>query len=50
MVERKPKMAWAAESVAHAQMRAVFALVRTPALRSHECERGTHECVRHRGR
>jgi uncharacterized protein YwlG (UPF0340 family) len=38
--------------VAHALMRAVFALLRTRvwmklALRSHECERGTHECVRH---
>src|SRR5579864_6773064 len=38
--------------VAHALQRAVFALVRTPlvrttAPRSHECERGTHECARH---
>jgi multidrug efflux pump subunit AcrA (membrane-fusion protein) len=37
--------------VAHALLRAVFALLRTPAAsepkRSHECERGTHECVRH---
>ncbi len=37
--------------VAHALMRAVFALLRTPVAtepkRSHECERGTQECVRH---
>ena len=38
--------------VAHALMRAVFALLRTRvgtklAQRSHECERGAHECVRH---
>ncbi len=34
-------------------MRAVFALLRTPVIglvraRSHDCERGTHECVRHK--
>jgi len=34
-------------SVAHALVRAVFALLRTQAWRSPECERGTQECVRH---
>jgi hypothetical protein len=34
-------------SVAHALLRAVFALLRTPSWRSHECERGTQDCVRH---
>ena len=35
-------------SVAHALVRAVFALLRTQSSRrSHECERGTQECVRH---
>jgi hypothetical protein len=37
--------------VAHALLRAVFALLRTPVAtepkRSQECERGTQECVRH---
>ena len=36
--------------VAHADLRAVFALLRTLLTnsgRSHECERGTHECVRY---
>jgi hypothetical protein len=37
--------------VAHALVRAVFALLRTHVAtepkRSHECERGTQECVRH---
>jgi hypothetical protein len=37
--------------VAHALMRAVFALLRTPVAtepkRSQECERGTYESVRH---
>jgi hypothetical protein len=37
--------------VAHALLRAVLALVPTPLwelhARSHECERSTHECVRH---
>ena len=37
--------------VAHALVRAVFALLRTPLAtepkRSHECERGTQECVRY---
>jgi hypothetical protein len=37
--------------VAHAFLRAVFALLRTQAWgtseRSHECERGTHECARY---
>jgi VWFA-related protein len=37
--------------VAHALLRAVLAIVPTPLrgsrTRSHECERGTHECVRH---
>jgi hypothetical protein len=39
--------------VAHALVRAVFALLRTQVEkrcgRSNECERGTHECVRHIG-
>jgi phosphoribosyl 1,2-cyclic phosphodiesterase len=39
--------------VAHALLRAVLALVPTPVWeprnRTHECERSTHECVRHRG-
>jgi hypothetical protein len=38
--------------VAHALVRAVFALLRTPLAiepkRSHECERGTQGCVRHK--
>ena len=35
-------------TVAHALLRAASALLPTPgAMRSHECERGTHECVRH---
>ncbi len=34
--------------VAHALVRAASALLPTPgAMRSHECERGTHECARH---
>jgi hypothetical protein len=38
-------------TVAHALVRAVFALLRTQSCekdrRSHKCERGTQECVRH---
>ena len=37
--------------MAHALVRAVFALLRTRSCerewRSHQCERGTHECVRY---
>jgi DNA-binding beta-propeller fold protein YncE len=40
----------AGKTVARALLRAASALLPTPgALRSHECERGTHECVRHIG-
>jgi hypothetical protein len=28
-------------------LRAVFALLQTPIMRSHECERGTQKCVRY---
>jgi len=46
---RTPAMVVSVPVVAHASKRAVFALLRThlaeKIARSHECERGTQECV-----